>query len=58
LLVKSGEGSCATGSDISTRAKGWIQQPVQNGASIELAHIIYEPLVRRGKDWKFSPWLA
>ncbi len=31
---------------------------VQNGASIELMHIIYEPLVRRGKDWKFSPWLA
>ena len=31
---------------------------VQNGASIELTHIIYEPLVRRGKDWKFSPWLA
>ena len=30
----------------------------QNGASIELMHIIYEPLVRRGKDWKFSPWLA
>ena len=31
---------------------------VQNGASIELMHIIYEPLVRRGKDWKFFPWLA
>jgi peptide/nickel transport system substrate-binding protein len=30
----------------------------QNGASIEMMHIIYEPLVRRGKDWKFSPWLA
>jgi peptide/nickel transport system substrate-binding protein len=30
----------------------------QNGASIELMHIIYEPLVRRGKDWTFSPWLA
>src|SRR5438876_9688107 len=29
-----------------------------NGAGIELMHIIYEPLVRRGKDWKFSPWLA
>ena len=29
-----------------------------NGASIELMQIIYEPLVRRGKDWKFSPWLA
>ncbi|WP_342362067.1 ABC transporter substrate-binding protein [Terrarubrum flagellatum] len=31
---------------------------VQNGASIELMHVIFEPLVRRGKDWKFSPWLA
>jgi peptide/nickel transport system substrate-binding protein len=31
---------------------------IQNGASIELTHIIYEPLVRRGKDWKFYPWLA
>lgn len=30
----------------------------QNGASIELMHIIYEPLVRRGKDWTFHPWLA
>ena len=29
-----------------------------NGAGIELMHIIYEPLVRRGKDWKFFPWLA
>lgn len=31
---------------------------IKNGAGIELMHIIYEPLVRRGKDWKFYPYLA
>ncbi|MGO6828940.1 ABC transporter substrate-binding protein [Rhizobium ruizarguesonis] len=30
----------------------------QNGASIEMMQIIYEPLVRRGKNWTFHPWLA
>lgn len=31
---------------------------IKNGAGIELMHVIYEPLVRRGKDWKFYPYLA
>lgn len=30
----------------------------QNGSTIEMMQIIYEPLVRRGKNWTFYPWLA